>query len=53
MDKDTLLLLPAPRTLTVADGVCTLTPQRRIVLEGAAPGALLGAGRRLQAALAE
>ena len=52
MDKDELLLLPAPRTLTAADGVCALTPHRRIVLEGAAPGALLGAGRRLQAALA-
>ncbi|HET7079068.1 MAG TPA: glycoside hydrolase family 20 zincin-like fold domain-containing protein [Chloroflexia bacterium] len=50
---DNLVLLPAPRTLTAAEGAYTLAPQRRILLEGAAPGALLGAGRRLQAALAE
>ena len=49
---NTLSLLPQPRTLTPAAGQYTLQPNRRIVLEGAAPQALQGAGRRLQAALA-
>jgi hexosaminidase len=48
-----LLLLPYPRTLTPDAGQYTLGPNRRIVLAGADPRALLGAGRRLQAALAE
>jgi hypothetical protein len=50
---DDLLLLPAPQSLTPAAGHYTLQPDRRIVLAGAPPGDLLGAGRRLQAALAE
>ncbi len=48
---DTLTLLPQPRTLLPAAGFYILQPDQRIVLEGDAP-ALLGAGRRLQAALA-
>ncbi|HMA37682.1 MAG TPA: beta-N-acetylhexosaminidase, partial [Chloroflexia bacterium] len=48
-----LVLLPYPRALTMAAGHYALAPNRRIVLEGAPPAALLGAGRRLQAALAE
>ncbi len=50
---DQLLLLPQPQSLTAGAGVYLLTPQRRIVLEGATPAALRGAGQRLQAALAE
>jgi len=48
---NSLVLLPAPRLLTRADGYYTIHPNRRIVLEGDAT-ALLGAARRLQAALA-
>lgn len=50
---DQLSLLPYPRSLTPAAGQYFLAANRRIVLEGAPPAALLGAGRRLQAALAE
>lgn len=49
---DNLSLLPSPRSLTLAGGHYPLTANRRIVLEGAAPGELLGAARRLQSALA-
>jgi N-acetyl-beta-hexosaminidase len=48
-----LSLLPYPRTLTPGEGSYLLQPNRRIVLEGAAPWELGAAGRRLQAALAE
>lgn len=48
---DQLLLLPQPQSLTMGAGEYRLAPGRRIVLAGAAP-ALLGAGQRLQAALA-
>ncbi len=48
---DPLLLLPYPRLLTRGEGYYTIHPDRHIVLEGDAP-ALLGAARRLQAALA-
>ena len=50
--NDNLHLLPHPRALTLTGGHNPLTANRRIVLEGAAPAELLGAGRRLQAALA-
>ncbi|MDQ2808044.1 MAG: family 20 glycosylhydrolase [Chloroflexota bacterium] len=48
---DPLLLLPYPRRLTRETGDYTIQPARRIVLAGDAL-ALLGAGHRLQTALA-
>jgi hypothetical protein len=50
---NTLSLLPYPRALTPGEGSYIVRPNRRIVLEGAAPAELSVAGRRLQAALAE
>ncbi|HET6313923.1 MAG TPA: glycoside hydrolase family 20 zincin-like fold domain-containing protein, partial [Chloroflexia bacterium] len=51
--NDNLYLLPHPRSLSLSAGRYALTPNGRILLEGAAPSELLGAGRRLQAALAK
>jgi hypothetical protein len=50
---DNLSLLPSPRSLTLEASHYSLTANRRIVLEGAAPHKLLVAARRLQAALTE
>src|SRR5690348_4544938 len=49
---DNLSLLPYPRSLAASEGCYTLKAEGRIVLAGEVPR-LLGAGRRLQAALAE
>lgn len=49
---DDLLLLPHPRSLSMDAGCYSPGANRRIVLEGASPGELSGAGRRLQEALA-
>ena len=46
------ILLPHPRTLTPRVGACTLAAGCRIVIQGTPPAALLGAARRLQAAVA-
>ncbi|HEX8219558.1 MAG TPA: glycoside hydrolase family 20 zincin-like fold domain-containing protein [Chloroflexia bacterium] len=51
--NDNLYLLPHPRSLALAEGHYSLTPNGRILLEGRAPSELLGAGRRLQAALSK
>ena len=50
---DTGILAPAARRLTRADGELRLAAGRRIVIEAPAAQALLGAARRLQAALRE
>jgi hexosaminidase len=52
-EMDNLSLLPYPRSIDAADGRYTLKPNQRVVLAGDPPQALLGSGRRLQAALAE
>src|SRR5690242_4084821 len=48
-----LLLLPQPRSVTYAEGTCSLDGTRRIVLEATPAADLLDAGQRLQAALAQ
>lgn len=50
---NSLSLLPYPRFLATTKGHYSLKPHRRILLEGAPPVELLGAGLRLQAALAK
>jgi hexosaminidase len=46
-----ILLLPNPRSLSLAGGEYALAPGRRIVLQADEPAALLFAAQRLQAAL--
>ena len=47
-----LALLPAPQRLAALAGRCSLEDERFILLTGAAPGALLRTGERVQEALA-
>src|SRR5687767_4380158 len=46
-----ILLLPRPRSLSLAGGEYALAPGRRIILQAEEPAALLFAAQRLQAAL--
>ncbi|MEA2574549.1 MAG: hexosaminidase, partial [Chloroflexia bacterium] len=50
---DNLSLLPSPRSLTLTAGHYALTANRRIVLQGVAPGDLLMPARYLQDTLAQ